>query len=85
MVRGDEEAILPQAAANGVGYVAFSPLNQGLLTGRYLTSDGSGFAIPEGSRMSLGGFLKPEALTDEYHTLITSLAAQARENLAAVK
>ena len=44
---------------NGVGFIAFSPLAQGLLTGRYL--DG----IPEGSRMSKNKFLRPEMLTDE--------------------
>lgn len=72
MVRGDEEQILPQAAANGVGYVAFSPLNQGLLTDRYLNG------IPDGSRMTHSKFLKPEALTDEYRSLVSTLDEQAR-------
>jgi len=73
MVRGDEEAILPQAAAAGVGYVAFSPLNQGLLTDRYLNG------IPEDSRMAKSHFLRPEALTPEYRTLIETLREQAQE------
>lgn len=73
MVRGDEERILPQAAANGVGYVAFSPLNQGLLTDRYL------HGVPEGSRMTHSQFLKPEALTEEYRDMISRLDGQARE------
>lgn len=73
MVRDHEAVVLPQAAANGVGYVAFSPLNQGLLTDRYL------HGIPEGSRMTQGKFLKPDALTDEYRKLIGELDAQARE------
>lgn len=72
MVRDDEERILPQAAANGVGYVAFSPLNQGLLTDRYLGG------IPEGSRMTHSPFLTPEAITDGYRSLIAELDGQAR-------
>ena len=73
MVRDHEEEILPQAAANGAGYVAFSPLNQGLLTDRYL------HGIPEGSRMTRGKFLKPEALTDDYRQFIAGLDAEARK------
>ncbi len=52
-----EEGITDFCAENGVGFIAFSPLAQGLLTDRYL--DG----IPEGSRMSKGKFLKKEQLT----------------------
>lgn len=57
--RGHEDTILPQAESAGVGYVAFSPLAQGLLTGKYL--DG----IPSGSRMTSSSFLRPDALTPE--------------------
>ena len=73
MVRDHEAEILPQAAANGVGYVAFSPLNQGLLTDRYLNG------VPDGSRMTHSRFLKPEVLTDEYRAMISDLDARARE------
>ena len=54
-----EQEILPQAAAEGAGFVAFSPLAQGLLTDRYL------HGIPEGSRMTHSNFLRPEMLTPE--------------------
>ena len=54
-----EDGLLDVTDEFGVGVIAFSPLAQGLLTDRYLNG------IPEGSRMSKGGFLKPEALTDE--------------------
>lgn len=57
--RAMESEILPQAEASGAGFVAFSPLAQGLLTGKYL------HGIPEGSRMTHSGFLKPDVLTDE--------------------
>ena len=54
----EEEGILQQAKGNGTGFIAFSPLAQGLLTNRYLNG------IPEDSRMAKGAFLKKEALTD---------------------
>ncbi len=59
LTREPEEAILPQAAQEGVGFVAFSPLAQGLLTDRYLNG------IPEGSRMTHSRFLRPDMLTDD--------------------
>jgi len=54
-----EEGILQLCHDNGVGFIAFSPLAQGLLTSRYLEG------IPEDSRMSKAHFLRPEMLTDE--------------------
>ena len=73
MVGESEETIIDQARDSGVGYVAFSPLAQGLLTDRYLQG------IPEGSRMTHSQFLKPEALTPAYRELIASLDRQAKE------
>ncbi len=65
-----EEGILDFCANNGVGFISFSPLAQGLLTDRYLaTPDDSGekrgFAIPKDSRMAKGKFLKEAMLTPE--------------------
>lgn len=57
--REPEEGILQQAKGNGTGFIAFSPLAQGLLTNRYLNG------IPEDSRMAKGAFLKKETLTNE--------------------
>lgn len=73
MVRDHESDILPQAAENGVGYIAYSPLNQGLLTDRYL------HGVPEGSRMTHSPFLRPELLTDEYYGMIAEISLAARE------
>jgi L-glyceraldehyde 3-phosphate reductase len=42
---------------NGTGFIAFSPLQQGLLTGRYLNG------IPADSRMARGTSLRAETLT----------------------
>ena len=43
----------------GIGFISFSPLAQGLLTDRYLNG------IPQDSRMSKGKFLREEMLTPE--------------------
>ncbi len=55
-----EESILSLAAENGSGFIAFSPLAQGLLTDKYLCG------IPENSRAARStGFLKVEQVTQE--------------------
>lgn len=70
--RGVEKSgILKQAAENGVGFTAFSPLEQGILTGRYLNG------VPEGSRASKGKFLKPEMITPELVEKLKKLNAIA--------
>ena len=62
-----DDGVLQYCHQHGIGFIAFSPLQQGLLTDRYLQCqiqpDGTLTGMPEGSRMSKGGFLKPEALT----------------------
>lgn len=66
-------------AEKGVGFIAFSPLAQGLLTDRYLNG------IPEGSRMSKGKFLKEEMLTPELLAklrLYNEIAVRRGETLA---
>ena len=42
----EKEGLLDMAAAQGAGFISFSPLQQGLLTNRYLNG------VPEGSRMT---------------------------------
>ncbi len=66
-----EEGILDLCRREGVGFISFSPLAQGLLTDRYL------HGIPEGSRMSKGKFLRPEMLTDEVLQRIRQYNAEA--------
>ena len=71
--RHDETGgVLDLCQENGSGYIAFSPLQQGLLTNRYL--DG----IPEGSRMSENKFLKPEVLTPKMMEILRMLNDMAR-------
>ncbi len=54
-----EEGICDFCAQNGIGFIAFSPLAQGLLTDRYLNG------IPEDSRIMRNFHLKKERLTSE--------------------
>ena len=58
--RAVEAEILPFAAASGSGFIAFSPLAQGLLTDKYLNG------IPEHSRAARSsGFLQRSQVTPE--------------------
>ena len=73
------QGILDQAQENGVGFIAFSPLAQGLLTNRYLNG------IPADSRMAQERFLKSSALTPELHAKLlklNELAARRGQSLA---
>lgn len=75
----ETDGILQQAAEHGSGFIAFSPLAQGLLTKRYLND------IPEGSRMSKGKFLKKEILTEETVgkiRMLNEVAARRGQTLA---
>ncbi len=70
-----EEDRLPDFAMDeGVGLIAFSPLEQGLLTDRYLKG------IPEDSRIKTDGrFLNDTALSDERLKQIIALNELAKE------
>jgi len=58
---GQSENLLDVVGDLGIGTIVFSPLAQGLLTDRYLSG-----SVPEGSRASVGHFLKPAALSETY-------------------
>lgn len=77
----ESQGILNAVKENGSGFVAFSPLAQGLLTNRYLNG------IPDDSRIARGGFLKKEALTPEVLGKIQALnerAAMRGQSLAEI-
>ena len=79
MDRMVEEGLLDMLELNGVGFVAYSPLAQGLLTDRYLQG------IPSGSRASKAHFLKPDHITPELVANIgklNDLALQRGQTLA---
>ena len=65
--------VLDLAVVAGSGFVAFSPLAQGLLTGRYLEG------IPAGSRMSEDRTLHRDVLTPEMSARLRALNDLARQ------
>ena len=67
-----ENGILDFCQENGVGFIAYSPLAQGLLTDRYLNG------IPADSRMAKEHFLKSERRTSELLEYLYDLQAQAQ-------
>lgn len=69
-----EEGILQMCHDEGVGFISFSPLAQGLLTGRYL------HGIPQDSRMAKGQFLRPDMLTDALLQQLQEWNAEAEAN-----
>ena len=64
----EDDSLLDATAETGMGCIAFSPLQQGLLTSRYL--DGT---VPAGSRASIGHFLSADNLTPELLTRLRGL------------
>ncbi len=68
------ESVLDGVKKNGVGFIAFSPLAQGLLTDRYLNG------IPEGSRAASGSpFLSGKDITPELLERLRRLNDFAKE------
>ena len=68
-----EEGILDFCAKNGIGFISFSPLAQGLLTDKYLKD------IPEKSRMSRESSLPSSRLTPKLRENLLMLNAKAME------
>lgn len=79
----NKSGLLDTLAENGVGCIAFTPLAQGLLTGKYLNG------IPEGSRMQREG-KKVRGLTENMLTeanlsslrLLNAMAQQRGQSMA---
>ncbi len=72
LVRNAEsDGILDCTAEAGTGYIAFSPLAQGLLTNRYFNG------IPEDSRAAVNKFLKKDAITGSMVDTLKKLDAIA--------
>ena len=69
-----ESGILDFCKERGIGFIAFSPLAQGLLTDRYLNG------IPNDSRMAKERTLKSERLTPELLSYVQELRAKAEAN-----
>jgi L-glyceraldehyde 3-phosphate reductase len=75
-----EDGLLDALEKTGMGCIPFSPLEQGLLTNKYLKG------IPQGSRASKPtGFLRPEDVTDEKISKarkLNEIAANRNQSLA---
>jgi L-glyceraldehyde 3-phosphate reductase len=75
----ETEGLLDTLEQVGAGCIAFSPLAQGMLTGKYLEG------VPEGSRASQGKSLSTELLTDEalgHIRTLNDIAATRGQSLA---
>ncbi|ADV66782.1 L-glyceraldehyde 3-phosphate reductase [Deinococcus maricopensis] len=75
MNRHVERGLLDVLREEGIGSIVFSPLQQGLLTDKYLRG------IPEDSRaaQTTSPFLRPEQVTDDYLARARQLNALAQE------
>jgi L-glyceraldehyde 3-phosphate reductase len=62
-----EDGLLDTLAAEGVGCIAFSPLAQGVLSGKYLAG------VPAGSRASQDGSLTADQLSEENMARVSGL------------
>ena len=74
-----EEDLLDVLGREGVGAIVFSPLAQGMLTGKYLGG------VPEDSRVSRGGALSEDMLTDEalaHVRALNDIASRRGQSLA---
>lgn len=80
MLTRENEAVLDELDELGMGSIAFSPLAQGLLTGKYING------VPEGSRAAGGSaFLTRDSITPEAvekTRKLSKLAAQRGQTLA---
>jgi len=68
----EDDGLLDVLEAEGAGCIAFSPLAQGVLSGKYL--DG----IPQGSRATNSRYLSPDQITQDTLTKVRALGAVAK-------
>jgi aryl-alcohol dehydrogenase-like predicted oxidoreductase len=76
--RAPEREVIPLSARNGISQIVWSPLAQGVLTGKY----SSGTPVPSDSRAAdatMNGFLKSEWLTPKVLSAVDSLRPLARQ------
>ncbi len=66
------EGVFDAAKHEGMGIIVFSPLAQGMLTDKYI------MGIPEGSRATVGHFLRKDQITDDLVKKISVLNDMAR-------
>jgi L-glyceraldehyde 3-phosphate reductase len=69
----EDDGLLDVLEAEGAGCIVFSPLAQGVLSGKYLTG------IPEGSRATHSRYLSPDQITKETLAKVRALSAIAEK------
>jgi aryl-alcohol dehydrogenase-like predicted oxidoreductase len=77
--RAPEEALIPYCGAHGISQIVWSPLAQGVLTGKYRPGE----PIPAGVRAastSMGGFLRQSWLSKPTLTAVSKLQPLALRN-----
>ena len=67
----EDDGLLDLLEQEGAGCIVFSPLAQGVLSGKYLTG------IPEGSRATHSRYLSPDQITKETLAKVRALSAIA--------
>jgi L-glyceraldehyde 3-phosphate reductase len=67
----EDDGLLDVLAEEGVGCIVFSPLAQGILTGKYLAG------VPAGSRATNSVYLKPDQITQGKLAKVRALSAIA--------
>jgi L-glyceraldehyde 3-phosphate reductase len=67
----DDDGLLEVLAEEGAGCIVFSPLAQGILTGKYLAG------VPAGSRATNSVYLKPDQITEDKLAKVRALSAIA--------
>jgi len=80
VAEGENEPLIDAVGDLGIGMIVFSPLAQGLLTGRYLSGE-----VPAGSRAAVGRSLTAERLSETYLTrarALNEIAAARGQSLA---
>ena len=68
----EDDGLLDVLTEEGAGCIAFSPLAQGILTGKYLAG------VPAGSRATHSVYLKPDQITNNKLAKVRALSAIAR-------
>jgi L-glyceraldehyde 3-phosphate reductase len=77
----EDDGLLDVLAEEGAGCIVFSPLAQGILTGKYLAG------VPAGSRATNSAYLKPDQITEDKLArvrAVSALAARRGQPLAQV-
>jgi L-glyceraldehyde 3-phosphate reductase len=67
----EDDGLLEVLGEEGVGCIVFSPLAQGILTGKYLAG------VPAGSRATNSVYLKPDQITEDKLAKVRALSAIA--------